>query len=248
MLDSSTSICGQQGGGGGGAASCYNWALLLGFVQDMADAFRVGEFETRVGVVTFSTDATLEIPLNAHYGTSGVRDALRRLQYVGGQTNTGKALFLTRTQCFSERNGERSGVPNIAVVITDGLPTILDFNLNAQARMLQDVATVLAVGVTRDVESELLRQISSPPQRENENFFSTPDFSGLDTILRALVVETCRAPLKTTPAPVVSGNAPCRNNRATSDPLLSFCVGLVFWRCVFVSFSTGGVEVAIKCL
>ncbi len=202
VLDSSGSLCAQNEIG----SACSNWVMLLSFVSDIIDAFHVGSQETRIGVVTFSTDAQLDIAMNEFYDREELKDVVSQIKNSGGQTNTGKALHITRTQCFSEQN-ERSGVPNIAIVITDGLPTILEFDTNAEAVLLKEVATVLAVGVTQNVESQLLQDISSFPQKENQNYFSTPDFASLGNILKALVVETCQAPLKTL-APISGTHCP----------------------------------------
>ena len=198
VIDSSGSICdGTQT-----TDSCGNWILLLSFVRDVIGAFTIGERHTRVGVVTFSNDASLAFPLDQYFNAQEVKDAILSIEHLGGLTNTGKALHLTRTECFNRNNGEREGTPNIAVVITDGLPTVIEYNTNLEASSLKRMATVLAVGITNLVEKEFLKEISSAPQIENENYFSSPDFSELGGILSTLVTETCQAPLKTTVKPI----------------------------------------------
>ena len=201
IIDSSGSICGQDHIG----TSCDNWSRLLSFINSIIDAFTVGEKETRVGVVTFSTDASLTYTMDQFYENKVLKEAVSSISYIGGETSTGKALRNTRTQCFNQNNGERRGVPNTAVIITDGLPTVAKFNAFTEASLLKKTSTVLAVGITRSVEKQLLREISSPPQRENENFFTTPDFSNLNNIIEALVTETCEATLVTEPPPAVAG-------------------------------------------
>ena len=173
-------------------------------MNTIIDAFTIGEKQTRVGVVTFSDEATLTFPINRYFNSQELKDAVSSISHVGGQTNTGKALHVVRTQCFNRNNGERSGVPNIAVVITDGLPTVIEYSMKTKVSLLKQQSTVLAVGVTHNVEKPLLRDISSAPQRENENYFSTPDFSSLSSIIRALVVETCEA-TQVTQSPIVTG-------------------------------------------
>ena len=200
VIDSSGSICGTSQAG----STCDNWSLLLSFVNSIIDAFTVGEQQTRVGVVTFANDAVLVVPMNRYFNHQDLKTAVLSIGYTGGQTNTGEALHVVRTQCFSSNNGERAGVPNIAVVMTDGLPTVIEYDMNTEASLLKQQSTVLAVGITDSVEKPLLKTISSAPRRENENYFSTPDFSSLSNIIRALVVETCEA-TKVTQLPFVSG-------------------------------------------
>ncbi len=192
VLDSSQSICGSNQG-------CQDWTSLLDFVNSIIDVFTIGSDATRVGVVIFSKDATLAFPLNRYSHKAGIKNAVLAIPYMGSTTNTGKALHVTRQTCFDQRFGERPGVPNVAIVITDGLPTEFEMDVKTEAKQLNDIASVIVVGVTETIEPQFLQMISSAPQRQGENFFLTPDFSGLDNILKTLVRETCRAPLKRTP-------------------------------------------------
>ena len=197
VIDSSGSICENDAF----TTSCSSWKLLLSFITNVIDAFDIGYDQTRVGVVIFSDDASLAIPMNLYLNSNSLKVAVQSLNHLGGQTNTGKALHVTRTQCFARTYGERQNVPNIAIVMTDGLPTVVNYNTNFEATMLKRESTVLAVGITENVETRLLKDISSFPQKENQNYFTTPDFSDLRGILNVLVTETCKAPLKTTVIP-----------------------------------------------
>ena len=47
-------------------------------------------------------------------------DAVRRVRYRGGKTNTADALRVAYTQMFSQFNGDRADAQNVLVVITDG--------------------------------------------------------------------------------------------------------------------------------
>ncbi len=213
VIDSSGSICGNQV-----QSSCYNWFTLLSFVNSIIDAFDVGVDRTRVGLVTFSNDAVLQFGMNVYHNATLLKDAVLSTRHIGGQTNTGKALRVTRTQCFSSANGERADVVNIAVVLTDGLPTIIEFDTMAEAARLKRVSSVLAVGITPNIEPAFLRDISSAPQRENENFFTTPHFSDLSSILRVLVTETCQAPLRTQPSSSTTSSTTTAISSTSSSP------------------------------
>lgn len=46
---------------------------------------------------------------------------VRNLKYVRGSTNTGGALEAMREKLFIPEAGDRNDVPNIAVVILDGM-------------------------------------------------------------------------------------------------------------------------------
>ncbi len=191
-MDSSTSICENNQ-----LQSCPNWNNILQFVNRIIDAFKIGEDDTRVGFVTFSSDATFVFPMDRYFKKRELQDAVLRVPFLGGTTNTGKGLQIARSLCFSKYNGERENVSNIAVVITDGLPTEFVIDPIASAKLLQSIANVVAVGITDNVETYFLKLISSEPHKENENFFSVTDFSGLKNILQIAVTQTCQAPLRT---------------------------------------------------
>ena len=141
-----------------------------------------------------------------------LKERILSISHTGGPTNTGKALHITRTACFNKNNGERVDVPNIAVVLTDGFPTIAEFDINKEAVALHQVGTVLAVGITRSVENRFLKVVSSPPQLENENYFTAADFSVLKSILDSIISKTCDA--SSLKSSVLSGSS-------TKEPFLS---------------------------
>ncbi len=190
MIDSSGSIRDANPPDG----SADNWMMILTFVRDVIEAFTIGEQDTRVGLVRFSNDALFTFPLDEFSDKMALQEAVLEVGYIGGTTNTAAALQLTRTACLSPDNGERPGVDNLVIVITDGLPTVFDLDLDLEIASLKRVATVIAVGITDMAEESLLRDLSSPPQQINQNYFAAPDFASLDNILRALIIETCRAP------------------------------------------------------
>jgi len=50
------------------------------------------------------------------------------MPFLDANTNTSGGLYVMMTQLFNVANGDRPSVPNIAIVITDGLSTY-DHNL-----------------------------------------------------------------------------------------------------------------------
>ncbi len=49
---------------------------------------------------------------------------LRGRRYLDERTNTAAALRYMTDTMFSAGNGDRSGIPNVAIVITDGVPNV----------------------------------------------------------------------------------------------------------------------------
>ncbi len=108
------------------------------------------------------------------------------MPYIGGETWTDDALRRARQEVFVSP-GDRSNVINYAVLITDGKPEPQSRRTPAidEARQLQDIAQVIAVGITEEIDENTLQQLSSV-------YFTSPDFQALEReILPPLLMEVC---------------------------------------------------------
>lgn len=117
----------------------------------------------KVGCVTFSTDAYLEFYLNAYTTREALQQRLNTLYYAGGLTNLGAGMDLARTSLFNGQNGDRSSARNLAIVITDGVPTVNEALTLTYADQLKQVAEIITVGVTDRVNEAELIAIASQP-------------------------------------------------------------------------------------
>ena len=158
------------------------------------DRFQVGEHATRFGAVVFSEEVKLELALNEVYNAQGIKDRLMSLEYMGQTTNTPEAFRMTREQCFNPHRGDRLDVDNLAVIVTDGLPYPDDRRNPAkwEAQLLRSSGTkMIAVGITDVIDRDALREFSSMPQIEDQNFFTAPTFAALNEIGNKIAQESC---------------------------------------------------------
>ncbi len=89
--------------------------------------------------------------------------------------------------------GNRDGVIDVAVVITDGQPTDNVEDTQPEAFAAQnDGIRMFAVGITDNVNVFTLRYLSSPPRNLDENYFTSPNFDVLQRMLNTLLQEVCR--------------------------------------------------------
>jgi len=68
-------------------------------------------------------DASLYFYLNNFTDVASLSKAVLVTPYCGGNTNTTGGLRLMRQQIFSADHGDRPDVPNLCIMITDGIPT-----------------------------------------------------------------------------------------------------------------------------
>jgi len=89
-------------------------------MSQLVGRLNIDSGDTRVGIVSFSSSVLTSINLNAHTSLAGLQSAINSLSYSGGGTNTYLALEHVRTTMLTSAAGDRSGVPNVVVVLTDG--------------------------------------------------------------------------------------------------------------------------------
>ena len=190
VIDSSGSIRDNNPPGG----QPDNWELQLQFLVNLVNAFTIGPDATRVGAIVFSEEVILEFTLSQYDNAREISEALRATPYLGQTTNTPEALRQTRLQCFNTANGDRRNVPNLAIVVTDGVPHPPERRTPAldEATALKNTgADIISIGITTNIDEDFLKGMSSAPQLEGRNYFTATDFGVLNEIQKTVVTGTC---------------------------------------------------------
>jgi collagen type VI alpha len=188
VLDSSGSICESQGGG----PSCENWQLLKQFVKNIINDMDIGENKTRVGMVKFANIGENLWFLNTYTTKTQLLGAVDSIAYAEGNTNTSGGLRAMHYQQFIQHRGDRTEITKIAFVITDGVSTFDSEKTIPDAQAARHNAIqIFSIGVTDRINMNELREISSEPQEEKVNYFTSVDFGALDEIVTTLVQSTC---------------------------------------------------------
>jgi len=98
-----------------------NFNLSKTFLSRLVARLNIGSGRTRVGVVKYSARVNAHICLNSHSSVASLQSAILALNYTRGiSTNTYLALSYVRTTILTPECGDRSKVPNVVVVLTDG--------------------------------------------------------------------------------------------------------------------------------
>ncbi|XP_040295820.1 collagen alpha-3(VI) chain isoform X2 [Bufo bufo] len=149
--------------------------FLVNYVEKRLE---VGRSRMQVGVVQFSDDVKIEFTLDEHTTKSNLINAMKNLQFSGGEeANMGAAVEYVVEQMFSAAGGSRrdEGVPQSLVVIT-GSPSSDDLREAANALKLNSVIT-FGIGVTRADNSDL-QQIAT----DGSFVFTTPQFQAISQL------------------------------------------------------------------
>lgn len=157
-------------------------------MSNLANKFVIGPDNVQIGAVLFSSEAKAEFYLNEYSSSSAVENALLDLEYLNGATNLAGGLEVTYEQIFQVSNGDRSTVRNLAVVITDGIPTVREGDTIPEAVALKDTgARVVGIGVTLNVDYDQLREVAS----SSGDVYQLSDFTALDGVLEDIAGIAC---------------------------------------------------------
>ena len=123
-----------------------NFEKELSFVTDVVSTVRMSNDETRVAIVKFSTDATLEVPFNMYHSTSELKEKVESIYWEGGNTHLDKALNMLITDVFTSQGGARPNVEKMVVVVTDGVSTNPRNTASALQKVHKQGLNMFAIG------------------------------------------------------------------------------------------------------
>ena len=137
-----------------------------------------------MGVISYSTNASLEITLDQYSNVSDIEEAIDNLMFPGGLTNIGLALNKSITCLFNSSIG-RPSASKILLVITDGTSTD---DITVPTTLLADInVTSFVLGVGDGYSRYELDQIALG----DTNHVFTADVNNLEMITTVLREAMC---------------------------------------------------------
>lgn len=179
-----------------GTINQTNWDITKGFMTDLLEGLHVGESYTHVGMVKYSTRARVEFNFDTYETLVDVQRGIDSAEYLGGNTNTSGGLLTAKSQLFNTRYGDRERIPNIAILLTDGISNIHDYKtLTSAAALRNHGVRVFVVGITVHANFEEIKGIATASNgvevREGVDYFLAPDYWALELIKQSLINEAC---------------------------------------------------------
>ncbi|XP_067857044.1 collagen alpha-6(VI) chain-like [Heptranchias perlo] len=165
-----------------------NFKKVQEFLYTLVNGFDVGEDKVRIGLIQYSGTPRTEFLLSTYSDKNEILQYLQQLPYKGGGTRTGLGLDFMLNKHFVESAGSRAsiGVPQVAIVVTDGQS---QDSVGPPAKALRDRGiTVYAIGIRDAVEKEL-EEIASEPA--GQHVYSVVDFAALRGISQAVIQLVC---------------------------------------------------------
>ncbi|XP_046556437.1 cartilage matrix protein-like [Haliotis rubra] len=191
-----------------GSIGDENFELVKNFVSEFIGIASMDDGTVRIGVLTFSYSVRLYAYLNSYSTARSLQEVVKNISYDSSSTYTAAGLWAANNHIFVSRRGDRSDVPNVAILIADGISNIDRANTIPQANLLKDTgAKIIAVGITTSNRTkDELDKLASLPLSDHR--IDVDDFTKLkglsNSILSVTCAETLTPPPITTPAPTTT--------------------------------------------
>ncbi|XP_041807001.1 collagen, type XXVIII, alpha 2a [Chelmon rostratus] len=171
-----------------------NFEIIKDFVTRLVDRTTVGRNATRIGLVLYSLEVHLEFNLARYMSKQDVKQAIRKMPYMGEGTYTGTAIRRATQEAFFSA---RPGVRKVAIVITDGQtdkrePVKLDIAVREAHAANIEMYALGIVNSSDPTQAEFLRElnlIASDP--DSEHMYLIDDFNTLPALESQLVNQFC---------------------------------------------------------
>lgn len=165
-----------------------NWDKMLSFIKNVITAFGDTGKDIRYAMVVYSDSAIVEFTLNRFNNNNDVLSQVDKTTYFGGRTDIADGLQTAREQILIQSAGYHATAQNIVILITDGIPNERMDDTQSEANLIKQLGAKLAtVGITDAVDTDLLRALAT----DQSDFFSSPTFAALNSIVRRLVESAC---------------------------------------------------------
>jgi hypothetical protein len=172
------------------------WSNMMNFIADLVDEMNLNS-NVRVGLVGYGDFARVLIPLDNGNSQADVVNLIRGFAYQNFSIghNIQVALTTLRMQAFIPENGDRSDVPNVAVIIADqsssggSLATLSEAKLARQQGIR--IHTIGAASLSRLNVTEL-QLMSSRPRLEYHQWWRILSLNNIADIKHMVETELCR--------------------------------------------------------
>lgn len=168
-----------------GSVGYDNFQKTKEFFKTMVDGFEIGSNNVRMASVAFSTSVHYTFSLGSHNSADSLKQRISQIPYDNGYTYTNLALKYARQTSFWDA---RSGVPKIAVVITDGKSNSRSDTLEEARKLRSNGVIIFSVGVGDGVDLSELQGMAS----KNSYVFDVSSFDALHLIRDKLTKTACK--------------------------------------------------------
>ena len=162
------------------------------FVSLFTNKIAVSFIGSRVGIVSYSLQARLDVRFEDYDNSTGLRSVLPDLKFLGGSPRIDVAFHMAFVELFTAYDGSRPGFPRVMVLLTAGMVlNITDYETLrfAVEPFKGEGIAVIAVGVGQTADLQRLRVLVD----NDELILAAPSFQGLSDLSVDLTLLACKA-------------------------------------------------------
>uniref|UniRef100_A0A8C3KCJ9 Collagen type VI alpha 6 chain n=1 Tax=Calidris pygmaea TaxID=425635 RepID=A0A8C3KCJ9_9CHAR len=170
-----------------GSINSLQYQAMKNFTITLVQQSNVGPDGVQFGALKYSDEPVELFYLNKYTTKLGITEAIKRDYPLGQRTYTAKALIHSE-MFFTEQHGSRKskGVPQVLIVITDGISHDTDMLDDVSQRLRNKGITIYAVGVEKANRNELVTMAGS-----EDKCFYVDTFEGLETLTANIIDNMC---------------------------------------------------------
>ena len=166
-----------------------HYGIVKSFVKNVAEEIGISLSGTRAGVLLFSDNAILKVKLNQFDNTADFNNAVDNLDHLDSGTYIGLAIKTALEQLFTIPNGMRINVPNVLILLTDGLTHDPEIVATAVRQIRKVGIKLVVIGIGESVSKTQLLKIVE----ESEHLYLPKTFQDLlsKKFINNIVSELC---------------------------------------------------------
>lgn len=173
-------------------AGAQGYQAQKDFVRLFYSNIAVSSSGSRVGVVSYSLQARVDVRFEDHDNSAGLHSVLTGLKFLGGSPRIDAAFNTAFVDLFTTQGGARPGVPRIMVLLTAGIASnITDYDtLRFAVKPFKgEGIAVIAVGVGQTADLQRLRVLVD----SDDLILAAPSFQRLSDLSTNLTLLACKA-------------------------------------------------------
>ena len=145
-----------------GSIGAEHFKKELGFIAEFAKHYVIGPTNVQIGIVTFTSKVRNEFNMNTYKNINDLEREVMQISYEGGPTRTDEGLRYVRMNSFKSSSGDRNNVPNVLIVITDGLSNDR-LSTYTESSLLHSTTHIetFAIGIGTHISRTELNEIAS---------------------------------------------------------------------------------------
>ena len=160
------------------------------FASSVIDSFPIGPTGAQVSFVTFSSGFKVHFNLNDLHTRDDIKQAIGRIPYSTGATETGAALAYVSNNVFMLSTGARPDASKVIILITDGRSTDHSRAVQAAADAKKKGILIFAIGVGNQTFTDELNELATEPNCTH--VIQLQGYGDLQSLINEIGQESCK--------------------------------------------------------